>query len=80
MSRNAGVNTIESLMHVMRKPGRRDMVVEHVGSAHTDVESGVLLELARRVVTGDQGVLDFEVSPRVQRVGDVADWRTGTLT
>jgi len=67
-------------VQVMRKSGRRDVVVEHVGSAHTDAELGVLLERARRIATGDQDVLDFEVSARVQRVGDVADWRTGTLT
>ena len=67
-------------VQVMRKSGRRDVVVEHVGSAHTDAELGVLLERARRIATGDQDVLDFEVSARVQCVGDVADWRTGTST
>ena len=67
-------------VQVMRKDGRRDVLVEHVGSAHTDAELGVLLERARRIVTGDQDVLDFEVAARVARVGDIADWRTGTLT
>lgn len=67
-------------VQVMRKDGRRDVVVEHIGSAHTDAELGVLLERARRVVAGDQDVLDFEVSVRTQRVADVADWRQGTLT
>jgi hypothetical protein len=50
-------------------------LVEHVGSAHTDAELGVLLEGARRIVTGDQDALDFEVPARTQRVSDVADWR-----
>lgn len=67
-------------VQVMRKSGRRDELVEHVGSAHTDAELGVLLERARQVASGDQDVLDFEVSARTQRVTDVADWRTGTLT
>ena len=67
-------------VQVMRKSGRRDVVVEHVGSAHTDAELGVLLDRARRIATGDQDVLDFEVSARAQRVADVADWRSGTLT
>lgn len=67
-------------VQVMRKSGRRDVLVEHVGSAHTDAELGVLLERARRIATGDQDVLDFEVSARAARVADVADWRTGTLT
>jgi hypothetical protein len=66
-------------VQVMRKSGRRDELVEHVGSAHTDAELGVLLERARRIATGDQEVLDFEVSVRTARIGDVADWRTGTL-
>ncbi len=67
-------------VQVMRKAGRRDELVEHVGSAHTDAELGVLLERARQIVAGDQDVLDFEVPARTQRVADVADWRTGTLT
>ena len=67
-------------VQVMRKAGRRDVVVEHVGSAHTDAELEILLERARWITTGDQDVLDFEVSVRAQRVADVADWRSGTLT
>ncbi len=67
-------------VQVMRKSGRRDELVSHVGSARTDAELGVLLERARGIATGDQDVLDFEVSARTQRVSDVADWRTGTLT
>jgi hypothetical protein len=66
-------------VQVMRKSGRRDVLVEHVGSAHTDAELGILLERARRIATGDQDVLDFEVSVRAARVANVADWRTGTL-
>ncbi|ADU00710.1 transposase, IS4 family [Mycolicibacterium gilvum Spyr1] len=67
-------------VQVMRKDGRRDVLVEHIGSAHTDAELGVLLERARQVASGDQDVLDFEVPARAQRVADVADWRHGTLT
>src|SRR4051794_31651521 len=54
----------------MRKAGGRDELVEHIGSAHTDAELGVLLERARRVIAGDQDVLDFEVPARAQRVSD----------
>jgi hypothetical protein len=67
-------------VQVMRKSGRRDELVKHIGSAHTDAELGGLLERARQVATGDQDVFDFEVPARTQRVADVADWRTGTLT
>lgn len=68
------------VVQVMRKAGRRDELVEQVGSAHTDAELGVLLERARRIATGDQDVLDFEVPARTERVVGVADWRAGTLT
>lgn len=47
----------------MRKDGRRDVFVEHIGSAH-DAELGVLLRRARQVAAGDQDVLDLEVRPR----------------
>lgn len=67
-------------VQVMRKSGRRDELVEHVGSAHTDAELGILLERARQLIAGDQEVLDFKVPARTERVSDVADWRTGTLT
>jgi hypothetical protein len=66
-------------VQVMRKAGGRDELVEHVGSAHTDAELGVLLERARRIAAEGQQVLDFEVSTPVERVDDVADWRAGEL-
>jgi Transposase DDE domain len=66
-------------VQVMRKAGGRDELVEHVGSAHTDAELGVLLERARRIVSEGQQVLDFEVPTPVERVDDVADWRAGEL-
>lgn len=66
-------------VQVMRKAGGRDELVEHVGSAHTDAELGVLLERARRIAAEGQQVLDFEVPTPVERVDDVADWRAGEL-
>ena len=66
-------------VQVMRKADDRDVLVEHVGSAHTDVELGILLERARRIAAGGQQVLDFEVPTPVERVADVADWRAGEL-
>jgi hypothetical protein len=55
-------------VQVMRRSERRDELVEHVGSAHTDAELGVLRERARRIVTGDQDVLDFRCA-RAHRAG-----------
>ena len=66
-------------VQVMRKDGGGDVLVEHVGSAHTDAELGVLLERARRIAAAGQQVLDFEVPTPVERVADVADWRAGEL-
>jgi hypothetical protein len=66
-------------VQVMRKAGGRDELVEHVGSAHTDAELGVLLERARRIAAEGQQVLDFEVPIPVERVDDVADWGAGEL-
>jgi hypothetical protein len=45
----------------MHKAGGGDVVVEHVCSAHTDAEMGVLLERARRIAAAGQQMFDFEV-------------------
>ncbi len=60
-------------VQVARKNRGRVEIIEHVGSAHTDAELGVLLARARRIVDGEQGVLDFEVSTRIAWVDEVAD-------
>lgn len=67
-------------VQVVRKHRGQRTIVAHVGSAHTDAQLGILLEQARRIAAADQGVLEIEVPARTQRVDDVADWRTGTLT
>ena len=44
--------------------GGREEILEHVGSAHTQVELGVLLARARELlVPAGQGVLGFDVEP-----------------
>ncbi|MCV7051555.1 IS1634 family transposase [Mycobacterium heidelbergense] len=67
-------------VQVVRKHRGQRTILAHVGSAHTDAELGILLEAARRIAVADQGALDIEVAARPQRVDEVADWRTGTLT
>ncbi|MFY1599669.1 hypothetical protein [Micromonospora sp. WMMD737] len=54
-------------VQVMRKSGRRDELVEHLGSAHTDVELGILLERARHLVASDQEAFEFTPSRRPDR-------------
>ena len=66
-------------VQVVRKHRGQRTILAHVGSAHTDAQLGILLERARRIVAEDQGVLDFEVAARTQRVEGVADWRRGEL-
>lgn len=61
-------------MQIVAKSGGRVKVLEHVGSAQSDAELGVLLERADQVLRGGQGVLDFEVPARVSRVDQVSDW------
>jgi hypothetical protein len=62
-------------VQVARKDSGRVVIIEHVGSAHTDAELGILLERARRLVDGLQEVLDLEVSRRVAQMAGVSDWR-----
>jgi hypothetical protein len=66
-------------VQVMQKVDGRDVLVEHVGSAHTDAELGILLERARAITEAGQEALDFDVALPVARVADVADWRCGEL-
>jgi hypothetical protein len=61
-------------VQVARKDAGRVVVLTHVGSARTDAELGILLEQARRIVTGDRDVFDFEVSSRAVQLGEVADY------
>lgn len=66
-------------VQVARKHRGRREIIAHVGSAHTDAELGVLLEQARAIAHGGQGTLDLGVPDPVERVDDVADWRSGRL-
>lgn len=58
-------------VQVARKNRGRVEIIEHVGSAHTDAELGVLLARARRIVDGEQGVLDLEVSTSDSRTSPI---------
>ena len=66
-------------VQVARKDRGRAVIVAHVGSAHTDAELGILLDQARRIVTGGQKAFEIEVPSRPARIEDVPDWRTSTL-
>lgn len=66
-------------VQVVRKHRGRHEILAHVGSAHTDVELGILLERVRQFLHGDQGMLDLDVPTPVEQIADVADWRAGQL-
>ena len=45
------------------KEGRRDKVIEHLGSAHTQAELAALMEIGRRRIAPDQLALDLPSVP-----------------
>jgi hypothetical protein len=62
-------------VQVVTRRGRQVERVEHVGSAHTDAELGLLLAAARERLSPGQDVLDLGELPVVRaRMGQVADW------
>jgi hypothetical protein len=52
------------------KQGRRDKVLEHLGSAHTDSELAALLETAREQLLADQQQIDLDLGPDTGRSTD----------
>ena len=62
-------------VQVARKEAGKVVIIEHLGSARTDAELGVLLQRARELIDGLQEVLDLEVARRVARLAEVPDWR-----
>jgi Transposase DDE domain len=62
-------------VQVVTRRGRQVERIEHVGSAHTDAELGLLLAAARERLSPGQDVLDLGDLPVVPaRMDDVADW------
>ena len=45
------------------KEGRRDKVIEHLGSAHTEAELAALMEIGRRRIAPDQLALELTPTP-----------------
>lgn len=52
-------------VQIARYVGGRQEIIKHIGSAHTDVELGMLLERARAWLEPDQQTLDLGVTPQV---------------
>lgn len=58
-----------------RRVAGRDEVVEHVGSAHTDAELGLLIEHANRINNAGQEKFDLDVPATLTSMDSVASWR-----
>ncbi|WP_446221767.1 IS1634 family transposase [Nocardia sp. IBHARD005] len=67
-------------VQIAHRAGGRDIIDQHLGSAHNDAELGVLLARAQEIITAGQQMLDFDVPTPVVRIDDVADWTAGTLS
>lgn len=62
-------------VQVLTRRGREVLKVEHVGSAHTDAELELLLEVARKRLDPGQQAFDLgAVEQMPARVDEVADW------
>lgn len=51
-------------VQIARRENRRDVVVEHLGSGHTDAEVAALVQAGRRKLEEGQGVLDLGLDPK----------------
>lgn len=54
-------------VQVVEKRRGQLLVIEHIGSAHTEADLGLLLERAHEVLRGDQGVLDLGIEDPVRQ-------------
>ena len=59
------VKTVSGAMAVQIavKEGRRDKVIEHLGSAHTEAELAALMEIGRHRIAPDKLALDLTPTP-----------------
>nr|WP_235736370.1 IS1634 family transposase [Nocardioides alcanivorans] len=54
-------------VQIARRENRRDVVVEHLGSAHTDAEVAALMVIGRAKIEEGQGTLDLGLEPTTPR-------------
>ena len=67
-------------VQIARREGRRDVVVDHLGSAHTDAELAVLMQVGRARLHEGQGELDLGMEPASDdRVGVIESQTSRTL-
>jgi len=66
-------------VQIARRENRRDVVVEHLGSAHTEAEVAALVQVGRRKIEEGQGVLDLGLRPEQDPNVAIIQTRTSRL-
>lgn len=66
-------------VQIARRENRRDVVVEHLGSGHTDAEVAALVASGRRKIEEGQGVLDLGLQPEQDRGVGIIQAKTSRL-
>lgn len=66
-------------VQIAEREGGRDRVIEHLGSAHTDGELAVLMQVARERIHPGQDELDLQFSSHAGGVGAVVESQTSRL-
>jgi transposase len=66
-------------VQIARRENRRDVVVEHLGSAHSDAELAALMQVGRRKIEEGQGVLDLGLGSDQDPVAAVVQAQTSRL-
>lgn len=67
-------------VQIITRQGRKVVDVDHVGSAHTDADLALLIQVARERLSPGQGILDLGPLEHVGTgISDIADW-TGKTT
>jgi len=66
-------------VQIARREKRRDIVVEHLGSAHTEAELAALMQVGRRKIEEGQGVLDLGLEPKQDRGAAIVQTKVSRL-
>nr|WP_245671540.1 hypothetical protein [Nocardia amamiensis] len=68
--RKVGTGSGATAVQIAEKDGRRNRIVEHVGSAHTDAQLAALLDAARERLQSGQQALDLGLGSASRDGGD----------
>lgn len=63
-------------VQIVRRKNRRDVVIEHLGSAHSEAELASLMKIGRRKIEEDQGMFHLGLEPDQDPVAAVVQTQT----